>query len=120
ESAAEHVRPLAALYIGGVGAKKANFYHRIASRMGYEDRANEVQERFLARDYAGAAAAVPLEFLERTCLLGDRGQILAGMHRLSDAGVTTVNLNPVARPTTRQRETLATVLAIARDAGLAS
>ncbi len=118
-AAAERVRPYAALYIGGMGAKKANFYHRIACAMGYEADADRVQELFLARDYGGAAAAVPLEFLERTCLLGDEAQIGAGLRRLAAAGISTVNLNPVSLPLEDQRTTLATVLDVARGAGLA-
>ena len=71
EQAAMLVRPTAALYIGGMGSKKVNFYHGIATAMGYEREADEVQEKFLARDYTGAAAAVPFEFIDRTSLIGD-------------------------------------------------
>ncbi len=52
--AANRVRGHAALYIGGMGSAKTNFYHRTATEMGYGEQANEVQERFLSRDYAGA------------------------------------------------------------------
>ena len=36
----------------------------LAVRMGYGDAAAEVQDRYLARDYDGAAAAVPFEFVD--------------------------------------------------------
>ena len=49
------VRGHAALYIGGMGSAKTNFYHRTATEMGFGEQADEVQDRFLARDYAGAA-----------------------------------------------------------------
>jgi F420-dependent oxidoreductase-like protein len=117
-TAAVRVRPYAALYIGGMGSRKANFYHRIAAGMGFETEADEVQDRFLARDYAGAAAAVPQEFLERTCLLGDESQIAGGLRRLAGAGVTTVNLNPVSQPPGPQIRTLQAVMRVARDAGV--
>ena len=117
-SAAARVRPYAALYIGGMGAPRANFYHRIAAGMGYAAQADRVQERFLSRDYGGAATAVPQEFLERTCLLGDDAQIAAGLRRLADAGVTTVSLNPVSLPPAEQQRTLVDVMRIARSAGL--
>jgi F420-dependent oxidoreductase-like protein len=113
-TAGARVRPYAALYVGGMGAKGANFYHRIASDMGYRTEADLVQERFMSRDYAGAAEAVPQEFLERTCLLGDEDQIAAGLRRLAAAGVGTVNLNPVLLPPDEQVWVLQTVMDVAR------
>ncbi len=119
-TAAAAVRPYAALYIGGMGSRRANFYHRIATAMGYRAEADEVQDRFLARDYSGAAAAVPLEFLDRTCLLGDESRIADGLRRLADAGVTSVNLNPAGAPVAVQgAQTLQTVMRVARSEGLA-
>jgi F420-dependent oxidoreductase-like protein len=117
-AAAAAVRPYAALYIGGMGSRRANFYHRIAVGMGFEAQADEVQDRFLARDYQGAAAAVPLEFLERTCLLGDEARIAAGLRRLAGAGVTTVNLSPVSQPPKEQAAVLESVMRLARSEGL--
>lgn len=117
-TAAQRVRPYAALYIGGMGSKKVNFYHGIASAMGYSAAADEVQRLFLGRDYAGAAAAVPQEFLERTCLLGTGADITAGLARLRDVGVTTVGLNPISQPLPAQIDTLESVIALARNAGV--
>jgi F420-dependent oxidoreductase-like protein len=118
--AASRVRPYAALYLGGMGSKEVNFYHRVATRMGFEAEADDVQQRFLARDYAGAAAAVPLEFLRRTCLIGGSADIAAGLGRLSDAGITSVNVNPVSLPPDRQVDTLRAVAEVARAEGLAA
>ncbi len=117
-AAAARIRPYAALYIGGMGARRANFYHRIAASMGYPAEADLVQQRFLSRDYAGAAEAVPQEFLERTCLLGDEGQIAAGLRRLASVGVTTVNINPAAPSLQGRRQVLDTVRRIAHADGL--
>lgn len=116
--AARRVRPYAALYIGGMGSKKVNFYHGIATKMGYGDAADEVQRLFLSRDYAGAAAAVPQEFLDRTCLVGTEADIVAGLTRLRDTGVTTVGLNPLSLPLPLQVETLERVMDLARGAGV--
>lgn len=112
------LRPYAALYIGGMGSKKANYYHEIAARMGYEAEADLVQERFLARDYSGAAQAVPSEFLQRTCLLGDDAAVTAGLRRLSAAGVRSVNINPVGLPLAGQTEALRNVITLARREAL--
>ncbi len=94
EKAALLVRPNAALYIGGMGSKKVNFYHGIATAMGYEREADEVQEKFLARDYTGAAAAVPFEFIDRTSLIGSADRIVERLRTLDRQGVTTVNISP--------------------------
>lgn len=118
EGAADPVRAYAALYIGGMGSRRTNFYHRIATAMGYGTEADLVQERFLGRDYDGAAAAVPLEFLQRTCLIGDEADIAAGLQRLADAGITTVNLNPIGARPGAHVELLETVRRLARERGL--
>ena len=67
---AELVRWYAALYVGGMGSREQNFYNRLAIRMGYGDAAREVQDLYLAKRQRDAAAAVPLEFIDRTSLLG--------------------------------------------------
>lgn len=120
ETAAARVRPHAALYIGGMGSRKQNFYHGIAVAMGYEREADEVQDRFLGRDYPGAAAAVPLEFLERTCLLGDEQRVAAGLRRLAGAGVTTAAVSVPGLPVAGQIEVLGAVRDIAAAAGVLS
>lgn len=89
---ANQVRFYAALYVGGMGSKEQNFYNNLAVRMGYEDAANEVQEKFLARDYVGAMTALPLEFLDEIALLGPVDRIAEKMAALKDAGVTTLGI----------------------------
>lgn len=114
----DQLRRYAALYIGGMGAKGANFYHRLACQMGFQAAADTIQERFLHRDYDAAAAAVPHEFLQRTCLLGDDAEIVTGLRRLRDAGITTVNLNPGPLPPDGQREVLTHIIQLATAAGV--
>jgi len=118
ERAAHRVRAFAALYVGGMGSPKTNFYHRTAADMGYREQADEVQERFLARDYAGAAAAVPFEFIDRTSLLGDEHRIAERLDRLAVAGVTSVAVNCFDRDLDGKIATLSTVAAAARRAGV--
>jgi F420-dependent oxidoreductase-like protein len=90
--AADAVRANAALYIGGMGSPKTNFYHGIATAMGFREEADEVQRLFLSRRYDEAAAAVPLEFLTRTSLLGNDDHIANELVRIGDAGITSVNI----------------------------
>jgi F420-dependent oxidoreductase-like protein len=91
---AQPVRPYNALYIGGMGSREQNFYNDLAVRMGYGDEAAEVQDRYLARDYDGAAAAVPAEFVDATSLLGPPGRIAERMGEFAASGVTTLSITP--------------------------
>jgi alkanesulfonate monooxygenase SsuD/methylene tetrahydromethanopterin reductase-like flavin-dependent oxidoreductase (luciferase family) len=89
---ADAVRGYAALYVGGMGSRKKNFYNDLASRMGFADQVAVVQDRYLAKDYSGATAAVPVEFLDATSLLGPMERIRDGMRAFAEAGVTTLTL----------------------------
>jgi F420-dependent oxidoreductase-like protein len=64
------LRPGLALYIGGMGARSANFYNDLARRMGYEAEAVEIQALFLAGKRQEAAAAVPDALIDETSLVG--------------------------------------------------
>jgi F420-dependent oxidoreductase-like protein len=92
ESCAELVRWYAALYVGGMGSREQNFYNDLAVRMGYGDAAREVQELYLAKHQRDAAAAVPLEFIDRTSLLGPADRVAARMAEYAAAGVTTLSV----------------------------
>ncbi len=91
EDCANPVRGYASLYVGGMGSREQNFYNRLACRMGFEKEAAEVQDLYLERKYAEAAAAVPFEFIDRTSLLGPVERIAERMQALAASGVTTVN-----------------------------
>ncbi len=117
EAAAVRVRPHAALYIGGMGSRETNFYHRIATNMGFGSEADEVQDRYLARDYAGAADAVPLEFISRTSLLGDEASIAESVTAFAAAGVTSLNIGVAADDPPSAVRTLEVVANAVRRAG---
>jgi F420-dependent oxidoreductase-like protein len=87
---ADLVRHYAALYVGGMGSRAKNFYHDLAVRMGYGDAAREVQDLYLAKRHRDAAAAVPLEFLDRTSLLGPVDRVADRLRAYAEAGVTTL------------------------------
>jgi F420-dependent oxidoreductase-like protein len=90
---AELVRWYAALYVGGMGSRDQNFYNQLAIRMGYGDAAREVQDLYLAKRQRDAAAAVPLEFIDRTSLLGPVERIAQRMREYAAAGVTTLSVS---------------------------
>jgi F420-dependent oxidoreductase-like protein len=90
---AELVRWYAALYLGGMGSREQNFYNQLATRMGYGDAAREVQELYLDKRQRDAAAAVPLEFIDRTSLLGPKERVAERMREYAAAGVTTLSVS---------------------------
>jgi F420-dependent oxidoreductase-like protein len=92
DACADAVRAYCALYIGGMGSREKNFYNQLAVRMGYEQAAIEIQDKYLARDYAGAAAAVPRDFIDATALLGPVPRIADRLRAFADAGVTTLSI----------------------------
>ncbi|MEE3922230.1 LLM class flavin-dependent oxidoreductase [Micromonospora sp. BRA006-A] len=65
--------------VGGMGSRKQNFYNQLATRMGCGDAAREVQDLYLAKRQRDAAAAVPMEFIDRTSLLGPKERIAERM-----------------------------------------
>ncbi|MFC4496091.1 LLM class F420-dependent oxidoreductase [Streptomyces ovatisporus] len=91
----ESVRPLIALYIGGMGAKGRNFYNDVARAYGYEEAAEKVQDLYLAGKKREAEAAVPAEFCELVSLCGPEGYVRERIEAFREAGVTMLNVVPV-------------------------
>ncbi|GAA2999855.1 LLM class F420-dependent oxidoreductase [Actinokineospora diospyrosa] len=118
--AADTVRPYAALYVGGMGSREQNFYNNLACRMGYEAEATECQDRYLAKDYAGAAAAVPLGFLDSTSLLGPKERIADKMRELAESGVTTLTVSPILQDLERSKAALRVAVDALELAGVGS
>jgi F420-dependent oxidoreductase-like protein len=81
ERAADRVRPELALYVGGMGARGANFHHDVFVRMGYEAVAQRVQELYLAGRKADAAAAIPTALVEQVALVGSVGKVRRDVDR---------------------------------------
>ncbi|HTO55869.1 MAG TPA: LLM class F420-dependent oxidoreductase [Myxococcota bacterium] len=69
------VKPMLALYIGGMGARGKNFYNDYAKRLGYEEAAVKIQDAFLGGDRNGAMAAVPNALVDEVALIGSRERI---------------------------------------------
>jgi F420-dependent oxidoreductase-like protein len=90
------VRAYAALYVGGMGSREKNFYNAHATRMGFGDAAREIQDLYLAKRHREAAAAVPLEFLDRTALLGPVDRVADRLHEYAAAGVRTLAVSVFA------------------------
>jgi F420-dependent oxidoreductase-like protein len=92
----EFGRPMAALYIGGMGAKGKNFYNDLTRRYGYEKEAEEIQDLYLDGKKQEAAEKVPYELLQKTSLIGSEGFVRDRLAALKESGVTTLNVTPIA------------------------
>jgi F420-dependent oxidoreductase-like protein len=90
ESAADALRPMYALYFGGMGAKGANFHANVPIRMGYEADVTKIQELYLAGNKQEAAAAVPQELIEQLTLIGPPEKIRHDLEAWRDSSVTTL------------------------------
>jgi len=89
-------RPMVALYVGGMGAKGKNFYHKLACRYGYQAEADQIQELYLSGRKDAAAAVVPEELIRAISLIGPKGYVAERLAALSAAGVTTLSVSPLA------------------------
>jgi F420-dependent oxidoreductase-like protein len=92
----ELARPGFALYIGGMGARGRNFYYDLACRFGYEREAKQIQDNYLEGRKDEAAALVPAELVEKTALIGPHGYVAERLAAFREAGVTTLNVTPLA------------------------
>lgn len=101
-----------ALYVGGMGARGANFYNDLAVRYGYADEAAKVQDLYLAGDKVAAAEALPEELLTATALIGDEAHVRERLTALKKAGVTTVLTTPISPSASGRLESIEAVRAI--------
>jgi F420-dependent oxidoreductase-like protein len=91
-AARDFLKPLLALYVGGMGARGKNFYTRLAERYGYADAAATIQDLYLAGKKSEAIAAVPDALVDEVALVGDRARIADRLAAFRDCGVGTLIL----------------------------
>ncbi len=89
------LKPMLALYVGGMGARGKNFYNTLAGRYGFEAEAKEIQDLYLDGHKDEAAALVPDDLLEATTLCGPEGYVRDRLEAYRDAGVTHLTITPV-------------------------
>jgi F420-dependent oxidoreductase-like protein len=90
EQAADAVRPMYALYFGGMGAKAANFHADVPVRMGYGAEVAKIQELYLAGHKDQAAAAVPTRLIQALTLIGPADKIRHDLEAWRESIVTTL------------------------------
>jgi F420-dependent oxidoreductase-like protein len=89
------LRPVQALYIGGMGARGKNFYNNLAVRYGYGKEAAAIQDAYLDGRKSEAEALIPQELLEHVSLIGPRSFVAERVAAMRESGVTTLNVGPV-------------------------
>lgn len=96
EAARDLMRPVLALYVGGMGSRQQNFYNRIMVRYGFEAAAKEVQDLYLEGRKDDAAAALPTDLIDMVTLAGPRDVVRDRLSAFRDAGVGTLMVSPMA------------------------
>ena len=79
-----------------MGARGKNFYHNLATRYGYGEVANDIQDLYLAGKKSEAIAAVPDELVRAVSLVGPRGYVKERLAAFAEAGTTTLLLQPLS------------------------
>jgi F420-dependent oxidoreductase-like protein len=90
EAAANMMRPMYALYFGGMGAKSANFHANVPIRMGYEADVRKIQDLYLEGKKEEAMAAVPQQLIEELTLIGPKEKIRDELEAWRESAVTTL------------------------------
>jgi F420-dependent oxidoreductase-like protein len=93
QAVVDGLKPFVALYMGGMGAKEANFHNQVFQRLGYADLAARVQELYLAGDRDRAAALIPDELVDDLHIVGTAAEVRDTVAQWEDSGVTTLLLS---------------------------
>jgi F420-dependent oxidoreductase-like protein len=96
DAARDAMRPMLALYVGGMGSRERNFYNDAVRRYGFARAAAEVQEHYLAGRRDAAGAALPGELIDAVTLCGPPGRVRERLAAYREAGVTTLVAAPAA------------------------
>jgi F420-dependent oxidoreductase-like protein len=90
ERVADALRPMLALYIGGMGAREMNFHFDVFVRMGFEAEARKIQDLYLDGHKEDAAAAVPTAMVEKVALVGPKEKIRHDLAAWQESIATTL------------------------------
>jgi F420-dependent oxidoreductase-like protein len=90
DGARDVLRPMLALYIGGMGARGANFYNALVRRYGYDEQAQRIQDLYLEGKQREAIVAVPDALIDEVALVGPRERIGERLDAWRESGATTL------------------------------
>jgi F420-dependent oxidoreductase-like protein len=95
-AARDAMRPFIALYVGGMGSRKQNFYNQVVSRYGFGREAAEIQDLYLEGKREEAMAAIPDALIDTVSLCGPPELVRERLAVFRDAGVGTLGVTPIA------------------------
>ncbi len=96
QGARDAMRPFIALYVGGMGSRKQNFYNNLVQRYGFEQAAAKIQDLYLEGKREEAMAAIPDELIDMVSLCGPADIVRERLAIYRDAGVGTLGVTPLA------------------------
>jgi len=83
-------KPELALYIGGMGSRKKNYYNDLACELGFEEAAKRIQDLYLNGQKKEATVAVPNELVDAVTLSGPAARIVERLDRWRTNGTHTL------------------------------
>jgi alkanesulfonate monooxygenase SsuD/methylene tetrahydromethanopterin reductase-like flavin-dependent oxidoreductase (luciferase family) len=114
------MRPMLALYVGGMGSREKNFYNRLVASYGFEAEAKQVQDLYLEGRRAEAMAALPDAMIDMTTIAGSRDHARERLRAYRDAGVDTLIISPMAGDNEDRLKQLRIVAELAQEVEKAS
>ncbi len=96
KAARDAMRPFIALYVGGMGSRKQNFYNNLVCRYGFEEQAKVIQDFYLEGKREEAMAAIPDALIDMVSLCGPKDVVRERLAIYRDAGVGTLGITPIA------------------------
>ncbi|HEX5308215.1 MAG TPA: LLM class F420-dependent oxidoreductase [Solirubrobacteraceae bacterium] len=96
KAARDAMRPFIALYVGGMGSRKQNFYNNLVCRYGFEEQAKTIQDYYLEGKREEAMAAIPEALIDQVSLCGPKEVVRERLAVYRDAGVGTLGITPIA------------------------
>jgi F420-dependent oxidoreductase-like protein len=116
DQARDLMRPVLALYVGGMGSRDKNFYNALVRRYGFEDAAREVQDLYLEGKRDEAAAALPDELIDQVSLCGPRDAVRDRLRAYRESGAGTLLVTPMAFSRDERVEQLRVLAELAEEA----
>jgi F420-dependent oxidoreductase-like protein len=96
ELARNLMRPAIALYVGGMGSRKQNFYKDSVERYGFGEAGRKIQDLYLDGKKEEAMAAIPDELIDLVSLVGPKDRVADRIAAFRDAGVGQLIASPIA------------------------
>jgi F420-dependent oxidoreductase-like protein len=88
KGAIDAMKPLTAMYVGGMGSATHNYHREAMARRGYAEAAERIHECWLAGDREGAIAAIPDEYHDDGALIGSPARIRERWESWTSMGFT--------------------------------